>query len=187
MRFLVRALQVIVALVVAVAVVLWFGARRGERGTIDEEITIARPAATVFRWISSEDLARRWISDLTELRKLDASGATFRLVRLVNGHQVEMNVHIVRSVPGQELALLFSSGEAGAQGFSGNANFKLIADGELTRLSFSSHTEFVSSIDRMLEPILTTAMQRKIHEDLAKLKIQLEAESEKSAAPRTGP
>ena len=69
MRFLTRMVQALALVVLTLAVVLWFAGRRGDRGTIEEEITIARPAPAVFRWISSEDLARRWISDLVELRK----------------------------------------------------------------------------------------------------------------------
>jgi uncharacterized protein YndB with AHSA1/START domain len=188
MRFLIRILQVVVALVLVAAVVLWFAARRGDRGFIEEEVTIARPAPAVFRWISSEDLARRWISDVIELQRTGAAGpqsaTSFRLVQLVNGHRVDMNLRVVRVVPNQELALLFSSGDSVSEGFSGDANFKLITNGEYTRLVFSSHAQFVSLSDRIFEPVLTIAMQRKVRDDLAKLKILTEAESEKSANPR---
>jgi len=179
MRFLLRTLQVLIALALVAAVALWFGARRGDRGFIEEEVTIARPASAVFRWISSEELARRWISDVLELRKLDSGGAqsgTFRLAQLVNGHRVGMNLRIVRSVPGQELSFLISSGESGSEGFSGDATFKLIANGEYTRLVFTSHAQFVSESDRIFEPVLTIATQRKMHDDLQRLKLLAEAE-----------
>jgi uncharacterized protein YndB with AHSA1/START domain len=187
MRFLIRTLQVIVALALVVAAALWFGARRGDRGFIEEEITVARPAAAVFRWISSEDLARRWVSDLIELRKTEANGApdatTLKLVELVNGHRVAMSVRVVRVVPNRELSLLIFSEEAAAGGFSGDANFNLIPGDDYTRLVFSSHTQFVSLGDRICEPILTLAMQRKMHADLERLKILIEAEPERPASP----
>jgi uncharacterized protein YndB with AHSA1/START domain len=188
MRFLIRILQIIVALVLLAGAVLWFAARRGDRGFIEEEVTIARPAPAVFRWISSEDLARRWISDVIELQQSGTAGpqgvSSFRLVQLVNGHRVDMNLRVVRVVPNQELALLISSGDSVSEGFSGDANFKLITNGEYTRLVFSSHAQFVSLSDRVFEPVLTIAMQRKVRDDLAKLKILVEAEAEKSANPR---
>jgi hypothetical protein len=188
MRVLVRILQVIVALALVTSVVLWFGARRGDRGFIEEEITIARPAPAVFRWISSEDLVRRWISNLLEVRKVEGgslqSVPTFRVVQLVSGHRLDMSVRIVRVVPNQELGLLISSGASASEGFSTDSDFKLIAGDDYTRLVFSSHTQFVSLSDRIFEPVLTIAMQRKVHDDLAKLKILMEAESEKSASPR---
>jgi hypothetical protein len=191
MRVLVRILQVIVALALVAGVVLWFAARRGDRGFIEEEVTITRPAPAVFRWISSEDLARRWISNLLEVRKVEGggpqSGTTFRLAQLVSGHRVDMNVQFVHVVSNQELGLLISSGASASEGFSADANFKLIASDDYTRLVFSSHTQFVSLTDRIFEPVLTIAMQRKIHDDLAKLKILMEAEQEKSASPRASP
>jgi hypothetical protein len=184
MRFLIRILQAFVALVLVAAVAFWFGARRGDRGFIEEEIIIARPASAIFHWISSDDLARRWISDLVELRRADGGGqgaTTFKLVQLVNGHRVEMSVRVVRIIPNQELGLLISSGDSASGGFSGDADFKLIAGDDYTRLVFNSHTQFVSLGDRICEPILTFEMQRKMRDDLARLKILIEAEPERPA------
>jgi uncharacterized protein YndB with AHSA1/START domain len=188
MRLLTRILQVTVALALVSAVTLWFGARRGDRGFIVEEVTIARPAATVFRWISSDELARRWISDVVELRKGDTSGAgqgagNFKLVQMVSGHRVDLNLRVAHVVPNQELTLLVSSGEPATGGFSGDANFKLIAGDDYTRLVFTSHTQFVRLGDRIFEPVLTFATQRKIRGDLAKLKLLMEAEQEKHVTP----
>jgi uncharacterized protein YndB with AHSA1/START domain len=187
MSFLIRILQIVAALVLLAGAVLWFAAHRGDRGFIEEEVTIARPAPAVFRWISSEDLARRWISDVIELQRTGEGGpqaATFRLVELVNGHRVDMNLRVVKVVPNQELSLLISSGNSISEGFSGDANFTLITNGEYTRLVFSSHAQFVSLSDRVIEPVLTMAMQRKIRDDLANLKILAQAQSEKSANSR---
>src|SRR5262245_40784972 len=118
MRFLTRIIQVGVAIALTLAVVLWFAARRGDRGFIEEEVTIARPAPAVFRWISSEDLVRRWVSDLTELRKAEGDstqqGVTgFKMTQVVAGRRVEMTLRVARVVPNQELALLVSSGNSG--------------------------------------------------------------------------
>jgi uncharacterized protein YndB with AHSA1/START domain len=189
MRFLTRMVQALALVVLTLAVVLWFAGRRGDRGMIEEEITIARPAPAVFRWISSEDLARRWISDLVELRKADAGIAQqnvpgFKMTQIVAGHRVEMTLRITRVVPNQELSLLVSSGETGA-GFSGDANFKLISGDDYTRLVFTSHTQFVSFSDRILEPALTLATQRKVHNDLERLKLLMESEPDKPANPRS--
>jgi uncharacterized protein YndB with AHSA1/START domain len=189
MRFLTRIIQLGVAIALTLAVVLWFAARRGDRGFIEEEVTIARPAPAVFRWISSEDLVRRWVSDLTELRRADGDslqqGATgFKMTQVVAGRRVEMTLRVVRVVPNQELGLLVSSGNSGS-GFSGDANFKLIAGGEYTRLVFTSHTQFVSLSDRIFEPALTFATQRKVHDDLERLKLLMESEQDKLANPRS--
>src|ERR1700739_1807574 len=74
MGFLVRVLKVLLALVLASVVVLWFAAHRGDRGYIEVEVAIDRPAPMVFRWITSDQLLRRWISDLVKLEKTGSAG-----------------------------------------------------------------------------------------------------------------
>src|ERR1700750_1707492 len=137
MSLLIRILQIVAALALLAGAVLWFAARRGDRGFIEEEVTIARPAPAVFHWISSEDLARRWISDVIELQRTGEGGpqtATFRLGQLGEGPRLDMNLRVAKVVPNQELSLLISSGNSVSEGFSGDANFKLITNGEYPRL-----------------------------------------------------
>ena len=74
MGFLVRTLRILLVLVLLSALVLWFAARRGDRGYIQEEVTIDRPAPLVFRWITTDELLRRWISDLVKLEKSGSAG-----------------------------------------------------------------------------------------------------------------
>lgn len=179
MTFLTRILQVLLAMVFAAAAVLWFAARRGDRGAIEAEINIARPPAVVFRWISSEDLVKRWITNLVEFKRADIPGEKvpdFRMVHLVNGRPVALQVRIIRMVPSQELGLQINSVDPTQGGFAGEAGFELIGNGDYTRLVFRSHTSFVSLGDRIWEPLWTYAAKSKMQDDLAKLKLLLEAE-----------
>src|SRR5215510_898883 len=136
MRFLTRIIQASLAVALTLAVVLWFAARRGDRGFIEEEITIARPAPAVFRWISSGDLVRRWVSAVIELRPDDQRTSQqkvngFRMTQIVAGRRVEMTLRVARVVPNQELNFVVFSGDA-SNGFSGDANFKLISGDDYT-------------------------------------------------------
>src|ERR1043165_3468183 len=173
MGFLIRILQLLLVLALAVTAVLWFAARRGDHGAIQEEVNIARPPAAVFRWISSEDLARRWISGLIEFKRADSSSAKvpdFRLVEMINGQRVALSVKIIRVIPNQELGLQIRSLENPGGGFAGEADFKLFGDAGYTRLVFHSQTQFFATKDRILEPIWTTAAKHKMADDLVKLK-----------------
>ena len=181
MGFLTRALQGLFGIALVLAVMLWFAARRADRGLIEEEVTIARPATAVFRWISSDDLVRRWISDLEELRRVDGAAsplnaASFKMAELIGGRRVEMTVRTMRVVPNQELGLQIASGDLVSGGFTGDADFQLLGSGEYTRLIFTSHTQYASLQDRIFEPVLTYAARRKMQDDLAKLKLLIEAE-----------
>jgi uncharacterized protein YndB with AHSA1/START domain len=182
MGFLTRALKFLGVLLLLAAVVLWFAARRGDRGYFEEEVTIDRAAPVVYRWITTDELLRRWISDVTKLERIPSTGPAaqtnyaYRLDQSIGTYQVSMNVRIIRAIPNQELELSVRPATESADSFLGNVKFKLLADGEYTRLLFSSQTKFESVDDQIFEPILTYAMRRKLHEDLARLKLMMEAE-----------
>jgi uncharacterized membrane protein len=105
------------------------------------------------------------------------------MTQIVAGRRVEMTLRVARVVPNQELNVVVSSGDA-ANGFSGDVNFKLISGDDYTRLVFTSHTRYVSLSDRIFEPFLTFAAQRKIQDDLERLRLLMESEQDKPANPR---
>ena len=183
MGYLVRALKFLVALVLTAAVVLWFAARRGDRGYIQEEVSIDRSAPVLFRWIVSDELLRRWISDVSKLERSEPAKAPaqassdFRLEELIANQPVAFEIKIVRTIPNQEIDLLVQPPPEPLELYISNANFKLFPDGDYTRLVFTSQTNYFSLSDRIFEPILTYATRRKLRDDLARLKVMVEAET----------
>jgi uncharacterized protein YndB with AHSA1/START domain len=180
MDFLLRLLKVLVALVLLAAVFFWFAARRGDRGNIEQEITIDRPASVVFRWIGSDELQRRWLADLSGNDGPKSAGATSAVGRIVKVHQTVagkdyvFSLRAVQVVP-NELIQWDLSCEVGAV-CHGAAIIKLASTGDYTRVTFSSHTEFFGWMDRTIEPVLTYAVRRKLHDDFLRLKWLVEAE-----------
>ena len=185
---LVRALKFLTVLILVGAIVLWFAARRGDRGYIHAEITIDRSAPAVFRWITTDELLRRWISDVTKLERSGATPATteFRLEENVGNQPVAFDVRIVRTIPNQEIDLLVKPPDGSSSSYLSDANFKLFSDGDYTRVAFSSQTNFYSLGDQVFEPILTYATRRKIRDDLERLKVMVEADSGATPENRKG-
>jgi uncharacterized protein YndB with AHSA1/START domain len=188
MGYLVRALKFLVALILTAAVVLWFAARRGDRGYIQEEVSIDRSAAVVFRWIVSDELLRRWISDVSKLERSGPAQASsdLRLEELIANQPVTFEIKIVRTIPNQEIDLLVQPPPEPLESYISNVNFKLFPDGDYTRLVFTSQTNYFSLSDRIFEPILTYATRRKLRDDLARLKVMVEAEAVAPAENRRG-
>jgi uncharacterized protein YndB with AHSA1/START domain len=182
MGFFIRALKILMVLLLLAAVVLWFAARRGDRGYFVEEVTIDRSAPVVFRWLTTDALLRRWISDLIKLEKIESAGApeqlnyVYRIDQIIGTRAVSIHVKILRAIPNQELQLAVRPADESAESFIGNAEFKLLPNGDYTRVVFSSQTEFESLSDQIFEPILTYATQRNLREDLSRLKLMIEAE-----------
>jgi uncharacterized protein YndB with AHSA1/START domain len=178
MGYLVRTLKFLAVLMLVGAIVLWFAARRGDRGYIHAEITIDRGAPVVFRWITTDELLRRWIADVTKLERIGAAAANsdFHLEENVAGQPVAFDVKIIRTIPNQEIDLLVKPPDGSGSSYISDVNLKLFSDGDYTRLTFSSQTNFYSLGDQAFEPILTYATRRKIRDDLERLKVMVEAE-----------
>ena len=186
MGFLVRALKLLIVLLLLAGVVLWFAARRGDRGYISQEVTIDRPAPTVYRWITTDELLRRWISDLTKLERVpttvsSSGGAsqttvTYRIDEMIAERPVSIKVWIVHAIQNQDLRLSIRSANETGNGFRGEAEFKLLPNGDYTQLVFTLQTNFQGLGDQMLEPILTYVTRRKLQEDLTRLKLMIEAD-----------
>jgi hypothetical protein len=180
--FLTRALKFLAALTLLAAIVLWFAARRGDRGYFEEEITIDRGAPVVYRWITTDELLRRWISDVTKLERIEGSGpaaqlnTVYRLDEFIGPSDVSLNLRIIRAMQNQELEISVRPMAEFGQNFIGNAKFKLLPDGDYTRLMFSSQMKYLSLRDQVFEPLLTYATRNKLHEDLARLKVMAESE-----------
>ena len=181
MGFVVRALKILLVLVLLCVVVLWFAARRGDRGYIAQEVTIDRPAPMVFRWITTDDLLRRWISDLVKLERMGPAGPAqpsnvYRIDEFIAKRRVVFEVKVIRTIPNQELELAVKSVVGSTDSFTGTAHFKLFPNGDYTKVEFTSQTDFQSLGGQIIEPILTYATQKKMQEDLTRLKLMMEAE-----------
>jgi len=181
MGFLVRVLKILLVLVLLCAVVLWFASRRGDRGYIAQEVTIDRPAPMVFRWITTDDLLRRWISDLVKLEKTGPAGpaqasSVYRIDEWIAKRRVLFEVRVIRTIPNKELELAVQSAVGSTDSYTGTAHFKLFPNGDYTKLEFTSQTDFQSFGDQIVEPILTYATRIKVPEDLTRLKLMMEAE-----------
>jgi uncharacterized protein YndB with AHSA1/START domain len=181
MGFLVRVLKILLVLVLLCVVVLWFAARRGDRGYIAQEVTIDRPAPLVFRWITTDDLLRRWISDLVKLERTGPAGPAqpsnvYRIDEFIAKRRVVFEVKVIRTIPNQELELAVKSAVGSNDSYAGTAHFKLFPNGDYTKVEFTSQTDFQSLGGQIIEPILTYATQKKMQEDLTRLKLMMEAE-----------
>jgi uncharacterized protein YndB with AHSA1/START domain len=181
MDFAARVIRILLALVLLCVVVLWFASRRGDRGSIGLEVTIDRATPVVFRWITNDEFARRWISDLVKLQKIGPAGAAqpnsvYLIDEFVQKRRVGLNVRVSRVIANQELELAVTPTDESAGAYAATVDFKLFPNGDYTRLVFTSQANFQTAGDQTIEPILTYAMRKKLEDDLTQLKLMIEAE-----------
>jgi hypothetical protein len=114
------------------------------------------------------------------------ASSDFRLEELIANQPVAFEIKVVRTIPNQEIDLLVQPPPEPLESYISNANFKLFSDGDYTRLAFTSQTDYFTLSDRIFEPVLTYATRRKMRDDLARLKVMVEAEGASPAENRKG-
>jgi uncharacterized membrane protein len=180
MRWLLYALAGIGGLlVVAVIVLLFLGGFRGESRLV-AQIDIAKPAGTVFAWVSQPAKLKSWVGWMVDVRDLtpSQSGVGSRQVWVMedrNNNNQLMN--IASEVTRHEPDRVLESRVSAAEGFTGEVRYELEPiDASKTKLTYVANYKFEHWLAKLLEPIISRSAQQKLEEDLQRLKQQVEKE-----------
>jgi len=174
MKWVVRIIGGLAAIILLAVVVLFALGRRSEAGHIHAAIEIAASRDQVWQWVNDPDKLKQWISWLVEVRSDPAhpSGVGARRVLVMrdenNGGQLmEIEGTCREYSPPQRLTIDMSS--AGA--FDGNQTYLLteLANGR-THIEVDSHYHFGIWFARLMEPIITHFAEQKMQMDIARLK-----------------
>ena len=192
MKWVARALAGLVAVVVLGVLALLIAGKRHNHGRIAREVTIDRPATQVFRWITSEELLKKWIGGLAELRQESPSpdgsevGRKFHIVEIYKGERTGMEMEVMKFARDKELVIRVASAGDLNNGFVETAEYRLTeADGK-TRFRIEARTDYYGYASRLFEPLITRGARKKLKGDLNRLKTLVETEllsSGDSAAP----
>jgi len=186
MKWLVRILGGLVALVILCIAGLWLMGLRPGHGHAVEEIVIDRSAPQVFLWLTDDDRVKKWIGGLTEIRQIsgpaDGSevGKKFRLTEYYNGQRVDMEMDITKFEKDHALSILVSSVGDPGNGFTETGDYTLSEENGKTRLHFEVQTKYSGFVLRLLEPMITPKAKEKLDEDYRRLKELAEAEPKTS-------
>ena len=159
------------------------GRLRPGRGHIHAEIEIYRPASTVYRWITQEDLLYQWVGGLSEMTLISAApdggaiGRRFRLVELdkEENARMEMEATVTDFAASERLGLQIRSIGNAAEGFVENAEYRLSPAPGGTELAIEIQTEYYGKLPRAFEPLITRAARKKVQRDLLRLKTLIES------------
>ena len=176
-RFLVRALALVTGLAaLAVLLLLAMKLRPGE-GRNDADVEIARPPEVVFAYLVEPAKLRQWIGWLTDVRP-EAPGpdGAPRDVWVMADPKMRQPMLLRNRFTALEPPRVLEV-ETGVPGtFLGTIRYELTAlDGGRTRLTYRSHFTYGPWLFKLLEPLVTPQAQKKLVDDLGKLKAAAEA------------
>lgn len=158
---------------------IFVGGGRGEARHV-RSVEIARPAGIVFTWISEPARVQSWVGWMVEIRSLTppptAVGSKELWVmedRDNDNQRMEITAEITKLEPDHLLEAQISSPGA----FSGVISYELQAmDAKRTYLTYRASYHYEHWLAKLFEPIISRSAQRKLEEDIARLKQKVEAE-----------
>ena len=180
MRWILYLFASVVALVaLAVIALLVIGGGRGEAEHVTS-VDIARPASTVFRWITEPPRMKSWVGWMVDIQSLtpQTSGVGARHVWVMedrnnNNQRMDIQSEVTR----YESDRLLESRLHVPNGFAGTVTYQLEPlEPNRTRLTYRAAFKYDHWLAKLMEPLISRSAQQKLEEDLARLKQKAEAE-----------
>jgi len=174
-KWIIRVVAVFFLLIALLFGVL-FTASGGAKGKGYHEASIAmnRPAAAIFPWLTEPEKMKQWIFGLAASKPLTEGGlrvgARFEEIMEIGGEQTVSISEVTELDPGKLMVVKVTS-----EGFEGDIRYALEEAGASTTLRYIGNFQYKPFLLRLLEPLVTPSAQRKLEEDLAKLKSVVEA------------
>jgi uncharacterized protein YndB with AHSA1/START domain len=144
------------------------------KGYHEASIAINKPAAVIFPWLTEPEKLKAWIFGLTESKPLTEGGlrvgARFEEIMVIGEEQTVTVSEVTELDPGKLMVVKITS-----QGFDGDIRYVLEEAGASTTLRYTGNFQYKAFMLRLLEPLVTPSAQRKLEEDLIKLKSVVEA------------
>lgn len=135
----------------------------------EHSIEIERPAAEVFPHLLASDRRRAWMGALTSSEQVSEGelgvGTRFRDVFEDHGQRVEIDAEVVEYQPNERAATHLRS-----SAFEATASQRLQELDGRTRLTTVIETEYKSRVARLMAGVITRHAQKRLEDDLARLK-----------------
>jgi uncharacterized protein YndB with AHSA1/START domain len=182
MKWAIRVLAGLAGLILLAIAILWLVGMRSGHDHIIAEVQIDRSAPQVFRYLTDDDLVKKWISGLVEIKSTatpaDGSqfGRKYQVGEVYEGERVDMEMTVTRFEKDRALSLYIVSLGDPSDGFTETGDYTLAEENGKTRLRFEVQTKYLGFVPRLLEPFITHAATKKLNEDFRRMKQLVEAE-----------
>jgi uncharacterized membrane protein len=136
-------------------------------------VDVAQPPDAVFPWLLEQDKVPRWMSHVEEYQQLDgaplSTGSRLRQTIELSGSRVSFELEVLRYDPPRAAEARFET-----NGVEVVNLYALEAAGAGTRLTMSMDAKPTKFSARMLIPVVQPRLERKLTEDLERLRALLD-------------
>ena len=161
---------------------LWLMGRRQDAGVSRASVEINAPREQVWPWIEEGDKSKKWIGWVVGVADANSlNGIGHKRVVLMNEpsspNPLRLEVEFTEFNPPERLMARVAIADL----FTGSQRYELTElDTGRTRVELVNRIHYTSWLVRLFEPLATPSATRKIEQDLASLKTQVE-----QAIPKT--
>ena len=174
MKWILRILGGIAALIVLCILGLWLAGFRENAGRLAATVEINRPAAHVWRHLWDDKLLLQWVDGLKEIQYLneirEGPGARTKLVVVQGTERTEMEMLVTAVEPMRRIAFTLKSAGNPSVGFVETGEYTLTEEGGRTRLSIATHSTYWPAFVQLMEPLGTPMAQKSLDKSFADLK-----------------
>lgn len=144
-------------------------------------ITIARPPAEVFPWLTEPQRLTQWVSWLMEVRAHGSTDAvvgrrsTWIMNDRMNKTTLPIESELVAVEAPHKLAARIWLPESFMGGFKGEVTYTLEPKDGGTLFTYDGRFQYGSAMGKLFEPLVTPQAAKKLRADLERLKQQVES------------
>jgi uncharacterized protein YndB with AHSA1/START domain len=172
MKWIVRVVLGVAALLLLAAGTLFAVGLRSDAGLTRVSVEIARPPEKVWPWLKEPDKLKAWVGWLVEIHQPSADKYQWFMEDPNNGNQrEEVDAVVTANEPPHRLALHIATPGA----FDGDQSYILTdLGGGRTRLDTEGRYHYDVWMARLMEPVITHESTKKMVDDLARMKAKIE-------------
>jgi uncharacterized protein YndB with AHSA1/START domain len=180
MKWLKKTLKTLLLLIVVGFLGLYLYGFRPSAGKNSATIEINRPAAQIWRHLADDELVKKWVGGLEVIRHLNpetqGAGARTYMEERYEGDLAKMEMTIIVYDPPRHVSFSIEGVGDPSMGFSEGGDYVLVEQNGHTTLTLTASSIYHGFKPRLFEPFITPMAQKKLEEDLARLKSLVEAE-----------
>lgn len=172
MKWVIRIVGGLAAVLLLGVVVLFAMSHRANAGRLNASVELNAPADRVWTWVTEPAKLTQWVSWLVEVRGERAQCVWVMRDENNGGQLMEIHSTVVEDAPPRRFRVSLSAKE----GFDGEATYELTDLGAgRTRLDIRSAYSFTIWFAKLMEPVIMPSAKKKMDGDLARLKSLVEA------------
>ena len=180
MKWVVRILGGLVAILVLAVLVIFVMGHRPGAGTLHGSVEIARSPEQVWPYLIEAPKLKQWVSWLAEVRDETPGmvGVGSKSTWVMNDPMTKKQMAIPATITAYDAPNRFSCRIEMAKMFTGDATYKLTPIATGTRVEAISTWHYSDAFSQLMEPFITPEAEKKTRADLANLKKAVESAPE---------